>query len=178
MHPRVSLWAMHEHRIGLKPILRHVWAPTGEPHIASVSPGYDFLYLFAFVNPETGENHYWVTTSVDKVVYQHVMAAFSRAVGAGSDHHVLVVEDGAGFHVPPEEGHPPGIETVRLPPYSPELQPVERMWGLTDAPLFNRAFDSLEELDQLLQEQCIYLMDNPDLVSQHTLYHWWPLCTN
>ncbi|OLV19486.1 hypothetical protein BOO71_0002575 [Deinococcus marmoris] len=44
------------------------------------------------------------------------------------------------------EGHPPGLETVTLPPYSPELQPVERAWNLTDEPLANRCFESLAEL--------------------------------
>ena len=33
LHHRVSLWTMDEHRIGLKPILRRVWAPTGQPLI-------------------------------------------------------------------------------------------------------------------------------------------------
>ncbi|WP_175607335.1 transposase, partial [Deinococcus marmoris] len=106
------------------------------------------------------------------------VAAFAASLGAGPDHQVLLVEDGAGFHVPPVEGHPPGIETITLPPYSPELQPVERAWNLTDRPLANRCFDSLDELQDVLGRQCAWLETQPDLITQHTLFHWWPLCTN
>jgi transposase len=37
-----------------------------------------------------------------------------------------------------------------LPAYSPELQPAERLWPLVDAPLSNRTFDSIDELEGLL----------------------------
>ena len=43
LHPRVSLWTMDEHRIGLKPILRRVWAPTGQLLICPVQPRYEWL---------------------------------------------------------------------------------------------------------------------------------------
>ena len=46
LHPRVSLWTMDEHRTLLKPILRRVWAPTGQPLICPVQPRYEWLYIF------------------------------------------------------------------------------------------------------------------------------------
>src|SRR6202008_5023203 len=55
-HPdaEIELWAMHEHRVGLIPILRRVWAPRGRRPRAVVRPRYEWLYLVAFVHPESG----------------------------------------------------------------------------------------------------------------------------
>jgi len=39
-----------------------------------------------------------------------------------------------------------GIELEFLPPYSPELQPAERLWCLVDEPLINEHFSTLSEL--------------------------------
>lgn len=178
LHPRVSLWCMDEHRLGLLPIRRTVWAPTGKPFTCSVNPRYEWLYIYAFVNPETGESRFWLVPALNKQAYGAVMAAFAQSVSAGSDHHVLVVEDGGGFHVPAEQGHPAGIETVRLPPYSPELQPVERVWALTDATVANRCFEDLDEFTAVLGQQCAWLETQPDLLTQQTLFYWWPLCGN
>ena len=100
---------MDEHRIGLKPILRRVWAPTGQPLICPVQPRYEWLYIYAFVCPESGESRFWLVPEVSKGAYQAVMTAFAQSVDAGSDHHVVVVEDGAGFHVCDDDGWPAGL---------------------------------------------------------------------
>ncbi|MBZ9753594.1 hypothetical protein K7W42_22460 [Deinococcus sp. HMF7604] len=115
---------------------------------------------------------------MNKQAYSAVMAAFAQSVGASADHHVLVVQDGAGFHVYAEQGPPTGIRAVTLPPYSPERQPAERLWALTDATVANQAFNTLDDFVQVLAERCAWLETQPDLLTQHTLFHWWPLSTN
>jgi len=45
---------MDEHRIGLKPITRGVWAPKGERPIALGHHRYEWLYVHGFVEPATG----------------------------------------------------------------------------------------------------------------------------
>ena len=169
---------MDEHRIGLKPIRRRVWAPTGHPLICAVRPRYEWLYIYAFVNPETGESRFWLMPTLNMQAYGLVMAAFATSVGAGPEHHVLVALDGGSFHLPASQGHPPGIQTITLPPYSPELQPAERLWALTDATVANRCFDTLQDFEQVVGQQCAWLETQPDLLTRHTLFHWWPLCRN
>src|SRR3954452_20255183 len=51
----VEVWATDEHRIGLKPILRRVWAPQGQRPIALGHHRYKWLYVTAFVQPISGE---------------------------------------------------------------------------------------------------------------------------
>jgi hypothetical protein len=49
---------MDEHRVGLRPILRRVWAARGQRPVAIVRPRYEWTYVYAFVRPATGEA-YW-----------------------------------------------------------------------------------------------------------------------
>src|SRR3954452_19753425 len=67
-HPdkAVEVWATDEHRIGLKPILRRVWAPKGQRPIALGHHRYKWLYVTAFVQPISGEVFWYVSNGVSK----------------------------------------------------------------------------------------------------------------
>ena len=54
----IEAFATDEHRIGLKPILRRVWAPRGMRPVALGHHRYEWLYVIAFVSPATGES-FW-----------------------------------------------------------------------------------------------------------------------
>jgi hypothetical protein len=88
--------------------------------------------------------------------------------GAGEDH------GSKGLEVPE------GVGLVFAPPYSPELQPVDtlvsprsgvRVWPLVGAAGQVRDED---ELWERVAERCAYLQTRPDLIRDHTLFHWWP----
>ncbi len=68
-----------------------------------------------------------------------------------------------------------GIHLVFLPPYSPEVQPAERLWPLSNEPLANRVFTSLDELEEVQAERCRWLQAHPEIVQAHTCFHWWPV---
>jgi transposase len=74
------------------------------------------------------------------------LAEFAQAIGAGRGKQILLVLDHEGWHVSPQVQAPAGIHLHFLPPYSPELQPAERLWPLTNEALANRHFRDLEEL--------------------------------
>ena len=97
-----------------------------------------------------------------------------RGLRAGPDRRVIPVLDGAGWHASERLTVPAGLRLEFLPPYSPELQPAERPWPLTDAALADRHFTGLAELDAALAERCLALCDQPEIVRAHTRFHWWP----
>ena len=169
----VEVWAMDEHRVGLKPILRRVWARRGERPVVQVRPRYEWLYLYAFVCPETGETEFWLAPSVSTEVFTQIVTAFVR----GREQAVMLVLDQAGWHVSAEtlalqaDGV---LHLEHLPPYSPELMPAERLWELTDAPLANRVFERLADLESVLAERCVSLTQEQRQIRSRTLYHWWP----
>ena len=68
---------------------------------------------------------------------------------------------------------PEGIHLVYLPPYSPELQPCECLWPLTNEAIANRRFETLDELQEVQAQQCVVLQDDPACLRRQTLFHWW-----
>ncbi len=69
---------------------------------------------------------------------------------------------------------PEGIHLLPLPPYSPELQPAERLWVLVDEPLVNAAFETITEIEELVYQRCLRLLKQQQLIRGLTFYHWWP----
>ena len=65
----------------------------------------------------------------------------------------VVIGDGAGFHHRDMgDGLPQNVRLITLPPYSPELNPVEKLWNLMKDTLCNRCFESLDECDATITE--------------------------
>jgi hypothetical protein len=81
----VEVWATDEHRIGLKPILRRVWAPKGQRPIALGHHRYKWLYVAAFVQPTSGETFWYVSNGVSKPFFAALLALFAREAGAGRE---------------------------------------------------------------------------------------------
>ena len=164
---------MDEHRVGLKPILRRVWARRGQRPTVMVRPRYEWLYIYAFVCPETGETEFWLASSANTETYCKIMEAFLRQRQAA----VLLVLDQAGWHVSKasraleQQGE---LKLKYLPSHSPELQPAERLWMLTDEPLANAVYEQLSDLEAALSERCIMLTGEQERIRKMTLYHWWP----
>ena len=103
-----------------------------------------------------------------------MLALFAREAGAGRDRIILLVLDNAGWHSPPDLAVPEGLRLVYLPPYTPELQPVETLWVHLDEPVVNRHFSSLADLDEAVARQCVALNSDRDRVRGQAGFHWWP----
>lgn len=173
-HAQVELWAMDEHRIGLKPLLRRVWAPTGQRPVALVQHRFAWRYLVGFVHPASGRTVFHLATTVSIPVFEVELAAFARAVGASPTKQIVLVLDRAGWHTSVRLRVPDHVHLLFLPPYSPELQPAEHLWPLTNSVLVNRHFVSIEELEDIQFARCAELQRHPDLIRSTTRFHWWP----
>ena len=103
-----------------------------------------------------------------------MLARFAAATGAGAGTTVVLVLDPAGWHVSEQLAVPEGLRLVFLPPYSPELQPAERLWPLAREAVANRSFSSLVDLDRVVAARCLDLANQPDLIRAHTHFHGWP----
>lgn len=165
---------MDEHRVGLKPIVRRVWAKRGERPVVEVHPRYEWIYLYGFVRPETGETSFWQCGQANTDAFNAILGGWARERGLGAERRALLVLDQAGWHISGEVVWPEGVEVAFLPPYSPELMPAERLWSLTDEPLVNWAPPSLAALDARLGERCAALSEERDRIRSLTLFHWWP----
>src|SRR5205085_5483676 len=86
-----------EHRLGLKPIIRRVWAPKGQRPIALGHHRYTWLYVTAFVQPISGETFWSISNGVSKPFFAALLALFAREAGAGRDRIIVLELVNAGW---------------------------------------------------------------------------------
>jgi transposase len=175
-HPaaEVSIWAQDEHRLGLLPVLRRVWAPKGQRPTAQVERHYEWLYVYGFVRPATGQSWWCLLPTVTTEAFALALATFARDERIDATHRAVLLVDQAGWHIAHDLVRPAGVDLVFLPPASPELQPAERLWPLIDEPVVNHAFPDLDALETVLVERCRILEADRSRLKAHTRFHWWP----
>ncbi len=155
-------------------MMRRVWSPVGKRPVARLKRGYEWTYLYGFVCPESGEVYWLILPTVNTQLFSMALGEFAKEIGAGKEKHVLLVLDQAGWHTGGEVEIPEGIHLEFLPSGSPELQPAERLWPLTNEALANRLFEEIEEIEEILMERCLELLDQAETIRNLTNYHWWP----
>jgi transposase len=170
----VELWCEDEHRIGLKPVLRRVYVPEGEVPIASVNWRFEWLWLYSFVEPQSGQTYWWILPYVNTELFTRVLADFAQAFEVGEQKRILLVIDPAGWHISQKLKIPEGIHLLPLPSHSPELQSAERLWPIVNEPIANRSLESLDELEDVLIHRCQQILRQQALVHGFTQFHWWP----
>ena len=159
----------------MKSILRKVWSLLGERVIAPVQHLYEWLDVYGYVHPETGRTEWQLMPRVNHQWLRESLFDFAQQQGLGKNKKVLLVLDNAGWHRTNKLERPEGLELLFLPPYSPELQPAERLWSLVDEFIVNQAPPSLESLDETIAQRCRILSEQfQKQIQQLTNYHWWP----
>src|SRR5690606_12914022 len=98
-HPgeRVEVWFQDEARVGQQGTLTHVWAERGSRPEAVKQTEYDWVYLYASVNPLTGASSAVLAPTVNAAYMSEHLRMVGAAAGPGV--HVVLVLDGAGWHV-------------------------------------------------------------------------------
>jgi transposase len=174
-HPdaEVEVWAQDEHRVGLHPVNRRVWTPSDEPPIATVNLKYQWMWLAGFVCPTTGETYWWIVPFLTHQVFSQILDDFARHFQLGERKRIVLALDQATFHTSEKIKIPQGIDLLFFPPKSPELQPAERLWPLTNEPIANRSFANLDELECTTIQRCRVLLERRELIRGLTNFYWW-----
>jgi transposase len=170
----VEIWSEDEHRIGLGPVTRRIWVGSDDFPIAVVNWKREWLWLYGFVRPQTGETYWWLLPYVNTELFSLVLQDFAEHFGIGDHKRVILPVDQAGWHLSEQLRVPEGIHLLPLPPYSPELQPAERLWPLINESIVNQAFQSIKEVEELVYQRCCRLLKQQKLIRGLTFYHWFP----
>ena len=117
---------MDEARFGQKGRTTHRWWMKGQRPPGIADRRFASAYICAAVRPSTGEDFALVLPWVSAAAMSTFLAGFAETVPA--DTHVVMVLDQAGWHGAKDLVVPDGLTLVSLPSYSPELNPVERIW--------------------------------------------------
>ena len=104
----------------------HRWWRRGERAPGTRQIGYQWAYIFSAVRPDTGDDVTLVMPSVNAKVMDLFLAHFADTLD--QDAHAVMMCDGAGWHDERALTVPDNVTLALLPPYSPELNPVERVW--------------------------------------------------
>ena len=106
---------------------------------------FTFAYIFAAIEPGTDNAFALLMPEVNTDAMQQFLDRFAATIG--EDEHVAMVLDQAGWHGANALQVPSNITLVPLPPYSPELNPVERVWlHLKDRFLSHRLLNDYEAI--------------------------------
>jgi transposase len=136
---------MDEARIGQQGTLTKRWAPRGSRPTAVKQTRYEWVYLYAAVEPATGQSVALLAPHVDTGTFNVFLQMLAAEVKP--DEHVVLIMDQAGWHKSRAVKLPESITVLLLPPYSPELNPVENLWHyLRSHHLSNRAYQDYDHL--------------------------------
>jgi transposase len=133
---------------------------------------YDWAYLFGAVCPGRDVGAALVLPAADGEAMSLHLAEISRNITPGS--HAVVLLDGAGWH---QSGGklkvPNNISLLKLPAYSPELNPVENIWQyLRQNRLSNIVFDSYDTIVDACCDAWNALTAQPSLIRSIASRDW------
>jgi hypothetical protein len=153
-------------RIGLRGMVRRVWGRRGVKVRQRLQLVYEWLYLFLVVDGRTGTLHW---TWIDSMKAEMVGAAVN---GLQQQTEVAaVVWDGAPSH---RDRRMPGLglPLIQLPPYSPELNPAERVFEEVRRWIEGKVYPTLEDKVAAVQKFLTDLESDPQRVRSLTWWGW------
>ncbi len=168
----MEVWFTDEARVGQQGTITRMWAKRGSRPRAPRDRRDQWAYLFGAICPQRSTGAAIVIPEVNIAAMNEHLAAISRRVSAGAI--AVLVLDGAGWHSSPRLRLPDNIVLLPLPPYAPELNPVENVWEFLRGNLLShRVWDTYEAI---ILEACCHawnqLIAAPERIASITQRAW------
>ena len=145
---RLRVLSQDETRYGLLPVTRRRITRRGIKPVAEINLRYESVYLYGGVEPLTGERFFLEFSHLTSDCFQYFLEKFSEVF---SESRNLLVLDKGRFHQVESLKIPENVVLLFLPPYSPELNPIERLWQDIKANLFTQS-KTLEDMQAKVTE--------------------------
>jgi putative transposase len=164
-HPEaeVPTYFRDEARFGQQGTITRVRARRGSRPRAVRQTGFTSLYVLAAVCAATGAMSALIMPELNTAVVNLFLEQFARELPAGV--HAVLIGDGAGFHTSEGLVVPAEVSLIQLPPYSPELNPVENLWHYLRAHHWSnrpyRDYDALQA--EAVRSLCVVREDTETL---------------
>jgi len=168
---RVRVWVADEHRYGLIPVVRRCWTLRGVRPTAPYQTKYEWGYLYSALEVD-GDN------AAEFACLPEVSLAMSRLflerlVARDPQAEHVVIWDQAGFHPRAGlHGLPEGVHVLALPPYSPELNPVEVIGDVIKDRIANTLWSTLEALEEAVGEELRPIYESAQRVRRLVSHPW------
>lgn len=167
----IEIWFQDEARVGQKGTLTRLWAHKGTRPRAVRDTRYEWTLLFGAVCPDRAVGVGIVMPYANTEAMNEHLKEIGKAVSPGA--HAMLLLDGAAWHGSLKLAPPENITLVTLPPYSPELNPVENIWEyLRKNKLANRLYETYEDIVEACCEAWNYLMAMPEQIASIATRSW------
>ena len=122
----LEIWFQDEARVGQQGKLTRTWAEKGTRPRHIKDQRFSYGYIFGAVCPARDIGAAIVTPLANTDAMNTHLLEISFHIQTG--HHGILIVDGAGWHKSDHLVVPKNLTLIKLPPYSPELNPVENIW--------------------------------------------------
>lgn len=130
----------------------------------------EYTYAYATVCPLDGKFDSLVLPDVNTECMQIFLDEIARRY---PNENIVMVMDGAGWHRSHSLRLAENLRLLLLPPYSPELNPVEHLWDeLREKSFHNRVFDSIGALESHLVDALRHMEETKDAVKSIAGWDW------
>lgn len=144
----VRLFFEDEARFGRMNKIQRCWTLRGLQVKVKQQQIREFIYAFSALCPETGDLTSLILPKADTDAMNIFLKALAKKYAT---QRIVLCMDKAGWHTTNALEVPPNIILWYLPPYSPELNPVELLWRQIRLNYFNnKSFETLDEVEQVL----------------------------
>jgi transposase len=150
----VNIYFQDESRFGLLTVPRRMLTIRGVKPLMTYQHKFKNFYLFGAFSPITGCQFTLELPKCNSDWFQLYLDQFSQQK---PDEFKIVFLDNGAFHKAKDLCIPHNIELIFLPPYSPELNPAEKMWRHFKDRIANIAFKTLDDLSLSLSQLIIEL---------------------
>ena len=168
----LEIWFQDEARVGQQGSLEYIWAPIGSRPLAVRDNRHDSVYLFGAVCPARGTGAAVIMPAVNSEAMTEHLTEIATQVEPGAQ--AVLLCDGAGWHQQSERLIiPDNITPLPIPPYSPELNPMENIWDyLRGNKLSHTVWDSYDAIVQACAEAWRFLIADPSRIKSIATRSW------
>jgi transposase len=170
----IEIWFQDEARVGQKGGLEYLWGPVGSRPPMVRDNRHDSAYLFGAICHARNIGAAIIMPGVNAEAMGEHLQEISAQVAPGA--HAVVVCDGAGWHQPGERLRvPANITLLPLPPYSPELNPMENIRDyLRGNKLSRRVWESYEAIVTACKQAWLFLISDVERINSiaHRTWAW------
>jgi hypothetical protein len=172
----IEIWFQDEARVGQKGGHAYIWAEKGTRPLMVRDNRHESAYLFGAICPVRGVGAAIIMPAVNTEAMNEHLKEISAQVAQGA--HAVLVVDGAGWHQTSGKlTVPTNITLVPLPPYAPELNPMENVWEYLRAnKLCALVWDTYDAIVQACRNAWQFLVDDPARIQSIGTRQW--ACVN
>jgi transposase len=152
----MNLYFQDESRFGLKTHIGKCLTAKGVKPIVKYQHAFKNTYLYGSFSPVNGDSFIYEIEGTTSEIFYKYLEAFSKYK---PNEFKIIIIDNAGFHSLMKYTIPHNIKLIRIPPYSPELNPAEKIWAYIKLSYKNKVFYNLENVKKWLYDFVICKLD-------------------